>query len=185
MRKIAWVAAVVTLVSSGSYIFVYLYRWEWHRALIVAVLFIGAEVATAAALVYRRVGALQRRLEERWEGDGEPRTTPDAAVVDILRASAPRRNHFAWLDPRDGRAGVFIPVLLGSGVIVSALAWLVERIAGGAAEPTATRRLGRELSSIAFPAGGFVAEEQELLAQDGHTRHDEDLALLLGPGGHQ
>jgi hypothetical protein len=181
-RKVAWLAAVVTLVASGSYIFVYLYRWEWHRALIVAVLFIAAEVATAAALVYRRVGSLQRRLEQRWEGDDEGRVAPDGAVVDILRTSAPDREHFAWLDPRNGRTGVFIPVLLGSGAIVSALAWLVERIAGRAAEPTVVRRLGRELSAIAFPRGGLVADERELLAQEGRSRHDEDLALLLGPG---
>ncbi len=107
--------------------------------------------------------------------------TADPVVVDILRASAPRRQPFAWLDPRAGRTGVFIPVLLGSGVIVSALAWVVERIAGRTAEPAMEQGLGRQLSSMAFPAGGLVADDAELLAQDGHTRHDEDLALLLGP----
>lgn len=181
MKKVAWLAAVVTLVATGSYIFVYLYRWEWHRALIVAAFFIAAEVATAAALVARRVGALQARLEARWENGAGRRAPADPAVVDILSASAPRRDHFSWLDPRIGRTSVFIPVLLGSGVIVSAVAWLVERIAGRSAEPALERGLARELSSIALPSGGLVADDAELLVQDGCTDDDEELALLLGP----
>lgn len=181
MKKVAWLAAVVTLVATGSYIFVYLYRWEWHRALIVAALFIAAEVATAAALVARRVSALQTGLESRWDKEGSGRVTADPAMVDILRASAPRRDHFSWLDPGVGRTSVFIPVLLGSGVIVSAVAWLVERIAGRSAEPALERGLARELSSIAMPAGGLVADDAELVVQDGCSDDDEELALLLGP----
>jgi hypothetical protein len=182
VRKLAWLAGVVTLVATGAYIFVYLHRWEWHRAIIVAALFLAAEVAMATALVHRRVGKLERRLDDEQGRQGQRGRTVDPQVVEQLRASAPRRNPFAWLELRGDRAGVFIPVLLGSGVVVSAVAWVLERIAGRTAEPALERGLARDLSALAFPADGLVADDAELLAQDGVSRHDEDLALLLGPG---
>jgi len=178
MRKVAWLAAVVTVVASGSYFFVYLYRWEWHRALMAAMLFLAAEVALASALLYRRVG----KLESKLSGDGGSQATPDAAVVQRLHAARPQRDRFAWLEPPVDSTAVFIPVLLGSGVVVSAVAWVIERIAGRTAEPAMERGLARRLSAISFPAGGVVPDEAELLAQDGPSRHDEELALLLGPG---
>ncbi|MBW3613719.1 MAG: hypothetical protein KY439_00190 [Actinobacteria bacterium] len=181
MRKVAWLAGVATLLATGGYIFVYLYRWEWHRALIVAALFLAAEVAIATALVHRRLGKLERRLDDGQGRREDPGRAVDPQVMERLRASTPRRNHFAWLEPRAGQASVFIPVLLGSGVVVSALAWVLERVAGHTAEPAMERGLARHLSALAFPADGLVADDAELLAQDGGSRHDEDLVLLLGP----
>ena len=35
----------------GAYVFVYLYRWEWNRALFAGVLFVAAEVALGLARV--------------------------------------------------------------------------------------------------------------------------------------
>ncbi len=175
MKKIGWLTGVVTLLASGGYIFVYLYRWEWHRALIVAMLFVAAEVPMATALVLRRLRTLQRRL------DPERTREPEPAVLERLHSNAPNRNPFAWLDPAEGRTAVFIPVLLGSGVVVSAVAWVVERVAGRTAQPAMERRLAGQLSAVAFPAGGLVPDEAELLAQDGASSHDDDLDLLLGP----
>ena len=43
-RKIGILAAVVTLLASGAYVFVYLYRWEWNRAQVSAAIFVAAEV---------------------------------------------------------------------------------------------------------------------------------------------
>lgn len=175
MKKFGWLTGVVTLLATGGYIFVYLYRWEWHRALIVAMLFVAAEVAMASALILRRVGKVERALPVDRTHEPEP------AVLDRLRGNVPRRNPFAWLEPGEGRTAVFIPVLLGSGVVVSAVAWLVERVAGRTAEPAMERRLASQLGAIAFPAGGLVPNEAELLAQNGSSTHDLDLELLLGP----
>ncbi len=175
MKKIGWLTGLVTLLATGGYIFVYLYRWEWHRALIAGTLFVAAEVAMATALVLRRLGGGQLGL------DADQRTQPEPAVLEQLRRNAPRRNPFAWLEPGDGRTAVFIPVLLGSGIVVSALAWVVERIAGRTAEPAMERRLASQLTTLAFPAGGLVPDEAELLVQDGSSSHDDDLELLLGP----
>lgn len=175
MKKIAWLSGLVTLLATGGYIFVYLYRWEWHRALIVGTLFVAAEVALATALVLRGLSKVQLGLDVDRTRELEP------AVLERLRSNAPRRNPFAWLEPGEGRTAVFIPVLLGSGVVVSALAWLVERIAGRTAEPAMERRLAGQLTALAFPAGGLVPDEAELLAQNGSSSHDDDLELLLGP----
>ncbi len=177
MKKVAWLAAIVTVAATGTYIFVYLYRWEWHRALIVAMLFIAAELALSCSLVIRRVGKLEERLS------GEARRPPvDPAVVQRLQGAAPRRDHFAWLEAPLDRVGVFIPVLLGSGVIVSAVAWVVERVAGRTVEPGMEQGLARQLSDISFPVGGLVREDAEVLTEQGRSRYDEHVALLLGPG---
>ncbi|MDQ4132718.1 MAG: hypothetical protein M3179_05800 [Actinomycetota bacterium] len=175
MKKIAWLTGLVTLLGTGGYIFVYLYRWEWHRALIVAMLFIAAEVAMATAVVLRRLRTVQLGLAT------DRRPEPEPAVLERLRSNAPRRNPFAWLEPGQGHTAVFIPVLLGSGVLVSALAWVVERVAGRTAEPAMERRLAGQLTALGFPAAGLVPDEAELLAQDRSSAHDDDLDLLLGP----
>ncbi len=178
MKKVAWLAGVITVAATGSYVFVYLYRWEWHRALIVAMLFIAAELALSCSLVIRRVGKLEARLG----ADPSRRRTADPAVVDRLHASVPPRDHFAWLEAPVDRVGVFIPVLLGSGVVVSAVAWVIERMAARTVEPAMERSLACELSDMSFPSGGFVRDETEVLTEQGRSRYDEQVALLLGPG---
>jgi hypothetical protein len=54
----------------------------------------------------------------------EARVTVQRHVVTV-----PPRDQFTWLRDTQSRTSVFIPVLLGAGVILSGLAWLVERIA--------------------------------------------------------
>jgi hypothetical protein len=53
---------------------------------------------------------------------------------------------------------VFVPVLLGAGVIVSAIAWVVERLARATAGRNMERGLALQLDAIAPPA--------ELIASD-------------------
>ncbi len=176
MRKLAWLVGSLVLVASGSYVLVYLYRWEWHRAVLVALLFLAAEVGMASAAILRRLPVPEGNAESR---RGAP---TDPGVLARLDEAAPRRDHFAWLERQADRTAVFIPVLLGGGVIVSALTWVVERVAGKAAEPALRRRLAGDLSAIAFPPDGLVAPSAAVLAEEGSSI-DEDLRLLLGPTG--
>ena len=37
---LTWLIGVATLAGSGGYVIVYLVRWEWHRAILVALLFL-------------------------------------------------------------------------------------------------------------------------------------------------
>jgi hypothetical protein len=66
-----------------------------------------------------------------------------------------RESPFAWLSPADGRLGVFVPLLMGAGVILSAISFVVEKLAG------AVGRSGSNGPAIkvgpGLPAGGLMS----------------------------
>jgi hypothetical protein len=134
---------VVVLVVSGGYLLVYLYRWEWNRAVISGVFFIAAEIALATSLV----------LEELRQGRERDRSDAASAISDVSEEQPARR--FEWLAGND-ELGVFIPVLLGAGVILSALAYLVERVAGVLAGASVDRYTARlvDVDLHLAPVGG-------------------------------
>ena len=158
--RIAGTLGGAMMFFTALYFFVYLWRWEWNRALIAGVLFVAAEVAMASAAVLGRL----RRMEDRMP-------PPDPAVLARIRETAPpARDHFEWLSPKSGRLGVFVPVLIGMGVVASGLAWLVERLARATAGPALERGLAGRLTSLAWPAGGLVPRAA-----------DDPLAILERP----
>jgi uncharacterized coiled-coil protein SlyX len=158
--RIAAVLGVTVLVATGLYFFVYLWRWEWNRALIAGVLFVATETAMATASVLGRL----RRIDDRL-------AAVDPRVLGRLRESAPPpHDHFEWLSPKSGRMGVFVPVLIGMGVVASGLAWLVERLARATAGPVLERGLAGRLAPLAWPADGLLPPV------------DDPAALLAGPG---
>jgi hypothetical protein len=141
----------IVLVASGAYFLVYLYRWQWNRALVSGLFFVAAEIAVVASVVLRRLQALEDRLEELQD---RPPPAPPAAL-DAISASAPApRDRFAWMS--ESRTNVFIPVLLGAGVLLSGVATVVERIAGATAKPVLEHRLAMRLQPLALPAGGLL-----------------------------
>jgi hypothetical protein len=162
-RRIAYLAAIVTIAASGYYFFAYLVRWEWNRALTSGVILLAAEIGLVGALVLDRIGRLRNSLAPVPPGRREPR----AQVLARIRESAPaHRNHFAWLRPDS--TNVFVPVLLGAGVILSGVAWLVERLARATAGRGMERGLALELDALAPP--------ETLLASD------TDPLALFAPG---
>jgi hypothetical protein len=155
----------VTLAASGAYMFIYLYRWEWNRALISAAIFIAAEVAVLASLLASRLRVMSNRLEAI-----ENRPAPPALRLERIRETAPPpRTNFAWLKPH--QTNVFVPVLMGAGVVLSGVAWLVERVARATVTPVAERGLAQQLDGLALPSQGFVTAERE------------PIDLLTGPVG--
>ena len=171
MRKLAWVAGVITCLGCGAYVFVYLYRWEWHRALIMGVFLLSAEVAVATALVLRRLRSVPTAAGGR---------ELDPEVLERIRQGAPHRQHFAWLDPRSGSTNVFITMVVGGGIIISAGAWVIDRFASRTAGRQLEGDLAMRLSDIAFPTEELVADQTELLTDEAPFEHDPDLQLLLG-----
>ena len=123
LRALGPLVIGIPLVLSAVYVMVYLYRWEWNRALISGVFFLAAEVALIGSVVLARLGRLERQLEQTGAA-----ASPAAPDVDVARESP-----FAWLDPADGRLGVFVPLLLGAGVLFSAIAFVIERLSGAVA----------------------------------------------------
>ena len=49
LRVASRLLLVGVLVASGGYVLVYLYRWEWNRALMAGVFFLAAEIALVGA----------------------------------------------------------------------------------------------------------------------------------------
>lgn len=176
MRRIVWLLAALTLLASGGYTFVYLYRWEWNRALFTSLVFIAVEVGVATALLIKRFTRIEARLDAEQE-----RLAAEARARIRLEATAPKRDHFAWLQRSTEGTNVFITILLGAGVLISALTWVVDRVASRTARPTLESGLAQRLGTISFPAHPLVPDDEELVAQGGPYSNDPAIAVLLGP----
>jgi hypothetical protein len=152
-RRIALAALIVVMAAAGWYVFVYLYRWEWNRALLSGMIFLAAEVGLLAALVLDRLGRLNRRV------DDIDQARVDERALRRLRENAPEpAKPFAWLDR--SQMNVFVPVLLGAGVVLSGLAWIVDRVARITAVPSMERGLVRQLHTLQPPAGGLLGGDR-------------------------
>jgi hypothetical protein len=158
MRRASLVVSLGVLAASGAYALIYLFRWEWHRAIIAALFFVAAEVALGIAVLLRRLGRLEQRLDDVARAPRPDASSEiDPAVLARIRESAPPPpKPFAWLDPSGPNLSVFLPFLLGVGVLASGLAWVVEQTARHTTTPALERRLARRLTPIALPAGGLL-----------------------------
>jgi hypothetical protein len=144
VKKLSWLVGTIALIASGAYLFVYIYRWEWHRALLVGILFLATLVRLCTALVLRRLGTSTGR-----SGAERQRVPP---TLELLRAAPVESKPFRWLAPDSlDRTHIFIPVLLGGGFVVSGIAWLIERVAGSAARAGVEEQLASDLVAIAVP----------------------------------
>jgi hypothetical protein len=147
-RRLAYASLIAALAASGVYVFVYLVRWEWNRALIAGVFFLGAEVALIGAALYEKLRSIERRMAAQ---SVSPQT------LERIQEAAPEpHNHFAWLTENRGDLSVFVPVLMGAGLVISGLAWLVERLARATAQPVLEHRLVARMAPLALPAGGLM-----------------------------
>lgn len=168
MKVFAWAAALFTFVGAGIYMVVSLNRWEWNRALFFGLMVLITEVALATGLVLRRLG--QMKVPE-----GEP------GAREVLRETRPPSpNRFEWLMKSVGRMEVFIFFLVGGGVLVSAVAWVLDRLASVTSTPAAERRLARQLREIDYPRGGLLLDDVTVLAQDVPGADDGQIRRLLG-----
>lgn len=151
MRKLRYAILLGAVAATGVYLFVYLVRWEWHRALVAGVLFVAAELALAAAAILDRLRAIEAAVQAGAPAAAE--VGPDAATLSRVRDAAPEpRTSFDWL-PRPGEMSVFVPILLGAGVVLSGVAWVVERVARATATPGLERGLALRLAPIGLPVG--------------------------------
>jgi hypothetical protein len=168
MKVIAWLAGIGTLLAGGFYMIVSLNRWEWNRALFFGLIVLIAEVALATGLVLRRLARL------------EYRTRVDPMVANVLRETRPPSpDRFAWLRDTTNRTSVFITFLIGGGVLLSAGAWVVDRVASKTSSPAGEQKLGRQISSISYPSGGLLLDDVTVLAQEVPGANDDQIRQLL------
>ena len=140
------------LLSSGAYLMIYLYRWEWNRAIISGIFFLGAEIALASSMILVRLRRLDERLNQAAEPPQQPQPQPEASD-----GQATEEKPFAWLDPSGGGFGVFVPVLMGAGFILSAVAFVIEKLAGAMSPSDPVRRSpGSTEGPQPVPARGLV-----------------------------
>jgi hypothetical protein len=173
VKTIAWLAGVGTLLASTMYMVVSLNRWEWNRALFFGLIVLIAEVGLATGLVLRRLA----RLEHNTRRDVDP------AVVQILSETRPTRDRFAWMRESSGQLNVFITFLVGGGVLLSGIAWVVDRVASKTSSPSGEARLASQLYPITYPAGGLLLDDITVLAQEVPGADDEQIRQLLRRGG--
>jgi hypothetical protein len=140
-RAVLVALALVVLVVSGVYMIVDLARWEWNRAIISGLFFVASLVIVSTFAVMRAIQRLGVRLDRLAAAN-------HSEVRAVLRSSNDQTaaRHFEWLDQQPDRLSVFVPVLLGAGVILSALAYVIERIAGAFAGATLDRRTAAEIA---------------------------------------
>ncbi|HEX4902341.1 MAG TPA: hypothetical protein VFV42_06000 [Acidimicrobiales bacterium] len=156
MKRLALALPVAMGIVCGTYTILYLSRWEWNRAIIAGLFFVAIELVVVATLLLERLLRVESRLDAL--------ATPTAAVepelgptLDAIRATAPPpTDHFRWLRDQAGRTNVFLPVLLGAGVLASALAWTVEHVARATLTPVRERRLAEGLGVLRPPVHGFL-----------------------------
>lgn len=123
IRAVGRAVLVVVLVASAWYTGLSLYWWEWQRALFYGLVCLGSLSVMLFLVLQGRLDRLEQQVLSG--GAGAPGA---AAGADETIPTTPERS-FGWLGPAD-RTFVFIPVLVGFGVAVSAAAALLERVAG-------------------------------------------------------
>ena len=173
MKVIAWLAGTATLIAGAIYMIVSLNRWEWNRALFFGLLVLIAEVALATGLILRKLARLSR-----------PQTY-DPAIHGIIHDSRPATpNRFQWMQDSARNVNVFITFLVGGGVVISGVAWVVDKIASKTSTPAGEIRLTRQLEAISYPRGGLLVDDVTVLAQDVPGADDEQIRKLLRRAGH-
>lgn len=135
LTAVAWILSIGILLESGVMMLVYLGRWQWNRSIIWGFIFIAALMVSSTALVIRSIARMDARSH------GTDPLSPDMAVARALRESNLRRGpRFEWLQQDPNRLSVFLPVLLGAGLLLSTIAYAIERAAGAVAGGRLDRR---------------------------------------------
>lgn len=179
MKKLVWLFAIATFAGAAIYTVISLNRWEWNRALFFGLVAIVAEIGLATGLVLRK---LDRALPTA-NASSRTGTRPDAheEIRAALRQTRDRRHRFAWLEPEElmTRSNVFITMLVGGGIVLSGLAWVVDKIAASTTTSLEEGRLAGDLSRIAYPDDGLLVDEVAVLAQSVPHFDDPRLRALL------
>jgi hypothetical protein len=173
VKIIAWLAGIGTLLAGAVYMVVSLNRWEWNRALFFGLIVLIAEIGLATGLVLRRLARLEYNT----------RRNVNPTVVEILQETRPTRDRFAWMRESTGQMNVFITFLVGGGVILSGIAWVIDRVASKTSSPAGEQRLANQLYPISYPSGGLLLDDVTVLAQEVPGADDAQIRQLLRRGG--
>ncbi|MFF5186261.1 hypothetical protein ACFY30_21220 [Streptomyces sp. NPDC000345] len=192
MRRVAFVLAGLAAAGAATYLVVYLYWWQWQRALICGVLLLVVEVMLFGVVLLGRLTRIEQRLRDTDRRQREQDARHEDVHARLRQTPAELEEaRFRWLaDPAD-RTYVFVPVLMVTGVLLSGLAWVVQRIASATARPAEHRLAGR-LAVLTAPDPEGPAHRHALSGthggHDGYDSHDSGHGIRdrngsLGPYG--
>ncbi|MEU5317977.1 hypothetical protein AB0G67_14780 [Streptomyces sp. NPDC021056] len=151
MRRIAYVFAGLAAAGAGTYLVVYLYRWQWQRAMLMGVLLLVVEVLLLGIVTLGRLTRIEERLTASDLRQRELAARQEDVLARLRQPAVEREEtRFRWLEDPADRAYVFVPVLMVTGVLLSGLAWVVQRVASATARP-AERRLAGRLAVLSAP----------------------------------
>ncbi|GHB44656.1 hypothetical protein GCM10010306_042810 [Streptomyces umbrinus] len=180
MRRVAYFFGSAAAAGAGTYVVIYLYRWQWQRAILCGVLLLVVEVMLLGIVLLGRLSRIEERMRDA-----------DRRQEDVLarlreKEARPAGDRFRWLDEPTSRTYVFVPVLMVTGVLLSGLAWIVQRIASATARPTAERRLAGRLAVLAAPDPARDADPNRMDRMDGMSGVDDldDLPPIGARGRH-
>ncbi|MES5822856.1 hypothetical protein [Streptomyces sp. RG80] len=151
MRRVAYVFGGLAAAGAGTYLVVYLYRWQWQRAMLCGVLLLVVEVMLLGIVMLGRLSRIEERLSASDQRQQEQAARQEDALARLRQPAVEREEtRFRWLEDPADRAYVFVPVLMVTGVLLSGLAWVVQRVASATARP-AERRLAGRLAVLTAP----------------------------------
>ncbi|MET9453717.1 hypothetical protein ABZY05_01305 [Streptomyces canus] len=172
MRKIAYLFGSLAAAGAATYLVVYLYRWQWQRALLCGVLLLVVEVMLLGIVLLGRLTRIEDRLRDSDRRQREQAARQEDALARLRTAPEAEpsgsNGRFRWLEDPAERTYVFVPVLMVTGVLLSGIAWVVQRIASATARP-AERRLAGRLAVLTAPDPAS-ADDLEDLPTPGHGR---------------
>ncbi|XVQ10773.1 hypothetical protein ACQP1W_51160 [Spirillospora sp. CA-255316] len=150
MRRLVYAGLGSMVAATGGYTVVYLARWEWQRSLMAGELLLVCLIVLLAVAGAHRLRRIERLLAE---GRPEARAERGGGHGEVPR--------FRWLEAEGSSYKVFIPVLLGAGIVVSGLAALVERVAAAMRRSAAAAGEGTVPDSLKLPEGGVLVGAPE------------------------
>lgn len=174
-RHLVYVVPIAALLSAATYVLVYLYRWEWHRALVAGVFMLALEIGVGIAIVFEKLRAIESRM------DASERAALEASRRAVAETRPEPSEQFEWLKDAANRMSVFVPILLGAGVVLSALAWGVERLARLTARPTLERQLVLRLQPLTLPSGALLGMAPAALPARPHVSQPRSWRWLIVP----
>ncbi|MFJ8080453.1 hypothetical protein ACIQ6Y_07435 [Streptomyces sp. NPDC096205] len=154
MRRLAYFFGAAAAGGAAMYFVVYLYRWQWQRAVLCGVVLLVVEVLLLGLVLVGRLARVEDRMRD-YDLRQRELTERQRDVLARLRQrqrseDAPRATRFRWLEEPAERTYVFVPVLMVTGVLLSGMAWLVQRVAASTSRP-AERKLAGRLAVLAAP----------------------------------
>lgn len=157
MKRLSVALPAAVALVCGTYTILYLVRWEWNRALIAGLFLVAVELIVVTLVILERLRAIEQRIDGLGAATAPAPPAADPTLDALRDAAPPPPDRFGWMRDQASRTNVFLPVLLGAGVLASAMAWAVEHVARATLTPARERHLALRLQALRFPADGLLA----------------------------